>query len=244
MSSAFRAAKRVRSRRAPRRAAPLDGYSAKDLVRSVLGVLSLCVHGQRRELSVAVVGNPSLNQVASASRQLRRPLARQRSRRIATDRAGSGDGRSNTTCSNGADYLAGTLDERRRDEVRVCGAKTEYAAAVVAKDLLEGKHHRLLTVSISLQESSPPLDGSAALHAPSGLEVVALGDVIGVDVQGRKSLSEKVADRALPSARGPDQHNFGPPMPPARSGLVAAPCFTGHHGHRMIAGSPCGKSTL
>ena len=78
--------------------------------------------------------------------------------------------------------LAGTVDERRRDEMRVCGAETEYAAAVVTEDLLESKHHRLLTVSISLQESGSPLDGSEALHAPSDLEVVALGDVISVDV--------------------------------------------------------------
>ena len=45
--------------------ATLDGYSAKDLVSGVLGVLSLRVHGQRRELSVAVVGNPPLDQVAA-----------------------------------------------------------------------------------------------------------------------------------------------------------------------------------
>ena len=102
------------------------------------------------------------------------------------------------------EYLAGTLDDRRRDEVRMCGTETEYAAAVVTEDLLEGKHHRLLTVSISLQESASQFDGSEALHAPSGLEVVALGDVVSVHVGGGESLSQKVADCALASARGAD----------------------------------------
>ena len=69
------------------------------------------------------------------------------------------------------EYLAGTFDQRRRDEMRVRGAETEYAVAVVTEDLLEGKQHRLLTVSISLQKAASPLDGSEALYAPSGLEV-------------------------------------------------------------------------
>ena len=118
-------------------------------------------------------------------------------------------------------YLAGTVDERRRDEMRVCGAEAEHAAAVVTEDLLEGKHHRLLTVSIRLQESDSPLDGSEALDAPSGLEVVALGDMISVDVHGRESFSQEVADRALPGARGADQHDFGPVTPPTSSSPVA-----------------------
>src|SRR5258708_5856492 len=93
-------------------------------------------------------------------------------------------------------YLAGTADERRRDEMRVRGAETEYAAAVVTENLLEGKHHRLLTVSISLQEAASPLEGSEALHAPSGLKVVALGDVVSVDVHGQERFSEELADCA------------------------------------------------
>ncbi len=115
------------------------------------------------------------------------------------------------------EYLAGTLDDRRRDEMRMCGAETEYAAAVVTEDLLEGRHHRLLTVSISLQESTLQFDGSEALHAPSGLEVVALGDVVSVHVRGGESLSQEVADCALASARGADQNDFGPATPPTNS---------------------------
>ncbi len=119
------------------------------------------------------------------------------------------------------EYPAGTVDERRRDEMRVCGAKTEDTAVVVAEDLLECKHHRPLTVSISLQQAASPLYGSEALHAPSGLEVVALGDVVSVDVQGRESVSQQVADRALPSACGADQHDFGPAAPLTNSSPVA-----------------------
>jgi hypothetical protein len=118
-------------------------------------------------------------------------------------------------------YLAGTVDERWSDEVRVCGAETEYAAAVVTEDRLEGKHHRLLTVSISLQQAASPFDGSEALHAPSGLKVVVLGDVVSVDVHGRERFSEELPDCALPCARRTDQHDFGPATRPTSSNPVA-----------------------
>ena len=118
-------------------------------------------------------------------------------------------------------FLAGTVDERRRDEMRVCGAETEYAAAVVTEDLLEGKHHRLLTVSISLQESASPLDGSEALDAPSGLEVVALGDVVRVDVHGRESFPRRSPTVLFPRTPGRSTISGLPRRPRARGPSLA-----------------------
>jgi hypothetical protein len=62
---------------------------------------------------------------------------------------------------------------------------------------------------VGRKEAGTALYGVEPCHAPSGLGVVPVGDVVDIEMINAERRAEKLADGALAGADRPDEHNFG-----------------------------------